>query len=129
MRRRTAKWVWIAGQALLWSVLLGFLALLALPRVTQIDIFVVRGGSMAPTIERGAVAIVDTHARTPIVGDIVSFREPPNVLVTHRVVALRDGGFITRGDANKTDDPLVRHSPMSLAPWPSPYRTWATSST
>jgi signal peptidase len=108
IRKRTAKWLWMAGQALLWGVLLCFLALLVIPRVSPFDILIVRGGSMAPTVNRGAIAIVDTRARTPHVGDIVSFHEPPRVLVTHRVVALRDGGFITRGDANKTDDPLVR---------------------
>ncbi|MDE3095506.1 MAG: signal peptidase I [Chloroflexota bacterium] len=108
MQRRTARWLWKAALALLWGVLLGFLALLVLPRITPFQILIVRGGSMAPTIGRGAIVIVDTRARTPRVGDIVSFHEPPGVLVTHRVVALRNGGFITRGDANKTDDPIVR---------------------
>lgn len=108
MRMRTAKWLWMATQAGLWAVLLGFLALLVLPRISPFDILIVRGGSMAPTIDRGAVAIVDTRARMPRVGDIASFREPPHKLVTHRVVALRDGGFVTRGDANKANDPLVR---------------------
>jgi signal peptidase I len=110
MRSRIPKLLWVAGQTLLWGILLGFLALLLLPRISPFDVLIVRGGSMAPTIDRGAIAIVDTHARAPRVGDIVSFHEPPHVVVTHRVVALRDGGFITRGDANKTDDPLVRQS-------------------
>ncbi len=108
MLRRTARWSWMTAQALLWGVLLCFLALVALPRVSPFDVLIVRGGSMAPTIDRGAVAIVDTRARTPHIGNIVSFREPPHVVVTHRVVALRDGGLITRGDANQSDDPIVR---------------------
>ena len=108
MGRRIAAWLWLPAQGLLWGILLAFLALLALPHISPFDVLIVRGGSMAPTIERGAIAIVDTHARTPGVGDIVSFHEPPHVLVTHRIIALRDGGFITRGDANKSDDPTIR---------------------
>jgi signal peptidase len=109
-RIRAARWAWVAAQAVLWWALLCFLVLLAIPRVTHFDILIVRGGSMQPTIARGGIAIIDRGARSPSVGDITAFHDPRGMLVTHRVVALKDGGYITRGDANKHDDPLVRRT-------------------
>ena len=46
-----------ALQLALWSVLLGFFVLVAIPRITPLDVLVVRGGSMEPTIAVGSVLI------------------------------------------------------------------------
>jgi len=122
-RARAARWTWIGAQALLWTLLLCFLALLAVPRVTQFDILIVRGGSMQPTIARGGIAIIDRHDHTPKVGQVAAFHDPLGMLVTHRVVELKDGGYITRGDANKDDDPLVRQPPdvKGVVRWSAPH--------
>ncbi|HEY7525511.1 MAG TPA: signal peptidase I [Candidatus Limnocylindria bacterium] len=95
---------WRAIQVGLWIALLGFLALFALGRFTPYEALVVRSGSMAPTIATGSVTIVDRAAQTPEVGDIVSFRTADGSLVTHRVVGITDAGFLTRGDANPSND-------------------------
>ena len=92
------------GQLALWALLLGFLLLVALPRFTPFDVLVVRGGSMEPTIHLGSVVIVDRGARTPAVGSVASFRDPESGIVTHRVVALDGSGYVTKGDANRTED-------------------------
>ena len=98
------------GQLLLWGVLLGFLALLVLPRVSSADVLIVRGGSMEPAIHVGSIVIVDRAARTPAVGTSTAFRDGNGAIVTHRVVSVDETGYETKGDANAKAD-LGRRSP------------------
>jgi signal peptidase len=73
-------------------------------------IFVVRTGSMSPTIDTGSLLIV-TEAKPSEFkeGDILTYKVNSDI-VTHRIREIRigeDGGklvFITRGDANNVDD-------------------------
>lgn len=95
-------------QLVLWIVLLGFVALVGLSRVTPYEALVVRSGSMEPTIATGSIVIVDRAARSPAVGAIVSFREPDGSVVTHRIVGVEGGQFVTRGDANQNPDAIHR---------------------
>ena len=74
--------------------------------------FVIGGGSMAPTIPRGSLVIVEPakgQALQP--GDIATFRTAQGVVVTHRqtrVVERPDGSWYeTRGDANAQPDPAL----------------------
>lgn len=107
--RRPAKILWTLLQTLLWGALLSFLALLAIPRVSHFEILVVRSGSMEPAIRTGGIVLIDTSARDLRIGDIASFRDAQGGnVITHRVVALRDGGFVTRGDANQSADAPLR---------------------
>jgi signal peptidase len=94
----------VTTQGILWIVLLGFIALVALPRFTSLDVLIVRGGSMEPAVALGSVIIIDRDAREPDVGDIVSFREADGSIITHRVVAADAGIYTTKGDANETAD-------------------------
>ncbi len=73
---------------------------------------VMQTGSMRPLINPGDLVVirpVPVEAIHP--GDLITFREPTGsqVVVTHRVVRIEntDEGiaFVTRGDANLTDDP------------------------
>jgi len=71
--------------------------------------FIVLSGSMEPAIMTGDIVLdkeVDTD--TLKVGDIISYREGPNTVVTHRIKEIKtDGGskkFITQGDANNAED-------------------------
>jgi signal peptidase len=96
-------------QLALWSVLLGFLVLVAIPRFTSLDVLVVRGGSMEPTISVGSVLVIDRASRSPVEGTVTSFRQPDGSVVTHRVIALLRGEYVTKGDANERPD-LERRS-------------------
>lgn len=76
--------------------------------------YVITGGSMGGTIERGSlmwakeVPVADLR-----VGDVITYTPPrgagPAGLVTHRIVAIRSEGgrrvFRTKGDANGAADP------------------------
>jgi signal peptidase len=78
-----------------------------LPLAFGMHTFVVRSGSMTPTIDTGDLVI--SQPIKPIeaqIGDIVMFKDPDGTgrLISHRVraVRVREGRvhFVTRGDAN-----------------------------
>lgn len=78
------------------------------PQVVGADeAYVVRSGSMEPAYEVGDVVFVErVDPETVQVGDVVTFRTR-SVLVTHRVVEVRDGpAFVVKGDANHHPDPV-----------------------
>jgi len=66
-------------------------------------VYVVRTGSMIPTIPPKSAVIVEKGVYR--VGHVISF-ESPNGVVTHRLVKRQAGGtLVTKGDANRTVDP------------------------
>lgn len=67
----------------------------------------VQTGSMEPTIPTYSVCLVTTRVNYDdlAVGDIVVYARPSDGRqIIHRVVELTDGGAITKGDANYSDD-------------------------
>ena len=68
----------------------------------------VKSGSMEPAIPTGSVVFVkDVPAEQAKVGDVITYRDDGDNLITHRVVERYTAGeslrFVTKGDAN--DDP------------------------
>jgi signal peptidase len=64
--------------------------------------YVVASNSMAPAIDSGSLVYVqDTGEYDP--GDVITFTEGERI-VTHRVVAASDSGYVTKGDANDGRD-------------------------
>lgn len=85
-------------------------------RILEYEAYVVRTGSMAPTIPSGSVVVVEPVSPLALrEGDILSYRRPaaPPITVTHRIVFLRLNEdernpaprIRTQGDANGTPDP------------------------
>lgn len=65
---------------------------------------VVTSGSMEDTLSIGDVVIVKPK-KNYLLGDIITFRVGGgDTLVTHRIVGEHSKGFITKGDANNTED-------------------------
>lgn len=64
---------------------------------------VVVSGSMEPTFHTGSVAFVKQGAGYKI-GDPVAFTVE-GAYVTHRLEREEDGLYVTKGDANKSEDP------------------------
>ena len=68
-------------------------------------------GSMDPTIKEGSLIIVkEVNEQSIKVGDIITYNfDDSNNITTHRVVDVIQGEegkeFVTRGDANNTNDP------------------------
>ena len=59
--------------------------------------------SMTPTIDKGDLFFINPLARNPGVGDVMVFRANGRWTV-HRVVAVTQDGYITKGDANVATD-------------------------
>ncbi len=115
--RRTPR-----GRRLLrWTVNLGILTITLLclawlaPSAFGYDRYVITGGSMSGTFEKGSVVF---EKPVPVedleVGDIITYQPPPEAgtqaLVTHRIIKIEPaegGGFLftTQGDANADPDP------------------------
>jgi len=104
------KTAYIIFVVLLIGVAGVFLASL-LPIPGNIELKIVKSGSMEPTIKTGSIVVVKP-VETYAVGDIVTFgkdsaREIPT---THRIVSIREGErgtiFSTKGDANEEADPM-----------------------
>ena len=103
-----------AGTALMAVVMLGCAAWV-LPAALGYDRYVITGGSMSGTFEKGSIAL---ERQVPVgklrVGDVITYQPPPDSgttsLVTHRIVSIRPGEdgrplLRTKGDANDSRDP------------------------
>ncbi len=92
-------------------------ALMLVPGLIGLDRYVITGGSMSGTFERGALVF---ERKVPVadleVGDVITYLPPADSgiaeLVTHRIVSIAanpDGSdapvFRTQGDANAAADP------------------------
>lgn len=78
-------------------------SVLMIPSVIGIRPFIVMSGSMEPEIMTGSIAFIDTKNQEADAGDIITFHTG-DALVTHRVFAIRDGLYQTKGDANDQPD-------------------------
>jgi signal peptidase len=104
---------WSLNLAIL-TVTLGCLAWLA-PSAFGYSRYVITGGSMSGTIEKGSVVFEKAVGVDELeVGDVITYQPPAdagtNALVTHRIVDMEpdEGGgvlFTTQGDANAKPDP------------------------
>lgn len=69
--------------------------------------FCARGRSMMPTIQDGDVLCVEPLGRMPKRGDIVLFFRQGE-FKAHRIVEIRPGEFVARGDAGIESDGIVK---------------------
>jgi signal peptidase len=87
------------------------------PAALGLSHYVIVGGSMTGTIDRGSVAFDEQVPVSALrVGDVITYNPPSDApaadstsLVTHRIVSIRPGRgrpvFRTKGDANQAPDP------------------------
>lgn len=70
--------------------------------------YTVATGSMEPKLHVGSV-VFTLPASQYHVGNIITFNRG-DISITHRIYAIKNGAYITKGDANKTADtqPVVR---------------------
>ena len=95
----------VLGTLILLGVIAAFIPL-TVPRLMGYEIYEVVSGSMEPEIPVGSVIYVKAaEPETIEEGDIIVFSRDGS-MVTHRVQENRyvEGEFITKGDANRTDD-------------------------
>lgn len=109
-----------------------------LPTAFGLDRYVITGGSMSGTFEKGSIAFEE---QVPVdrlrVGDVITYLPPADsgttTLVTHRIVTIRPGedGLLvlrTKGDANDSRDPWhfsLTGSSQPVVRFTVPYVGWA----
>jgi signal peptidase len=113
----------VAGLVLSFAAGAALLAIVGL-RLAGYAPLVVLSGSMEPALPVGSV--VFTHqvpAASVAPGQVITFERPgpTHELITHRVVAVRDGAFRTKGDANAAIDPWTIRYPAGQA-WVEAFR-------
>lgn len=84
-------------------------AVFLIMRLIGLSPYIVQSGSMEPEISTGAVAFINTRQTNPEVGDIITYSLESGgssgaAFVTHRVYAVEDGLYVTKGDANDAPD-------------------------
>lgn len=99
-------------------LVLSLAVLFLLPGLAGYDRYVITGGSMSGTFERGSLVFTkEIPVNTLRAGDIITYMPPPdsgiNELVTHRIENVEASAngplFRTKGDANASSDPWVFH--------------------
>ena len=99
-----------------WVIMAIFLAIAFLTALSAFEtplstkIFVVESGSMSPALQPGSLIVVKPESDYRE-GDIITFKKEPEANIktrgattTHRIVRKEDELFITKGDANETED-------------------------
>lgn len=71
--------------------------------------YIVESGSMSPEIETGSICFINKKAdyNEMNVGDIIAFKLDTGAFVTHRIYAITEEGFTTKGDANLVIDNVI----------------------
>jgi signal peptidase I len=96
-------------------LLAGLAALMLVPALFGLQRYVITGGSMTGTYDRGSLVFDRVVATDGLrVGDVITYTPPPDAgvsgRVTHRIHSIRRGPggtavYRTKGDANRTPDP------------------------
>lgn len=104
MKRKNRIWnlFLLVLRMILWSVSVLGLSLF-LPSLAGIRTYAVLSGSMEPEILTGSVVFVNSHERTPEIGDVITY-QMGQIKVTHRVKKIHEEGYETAGDANELSD-------------------------
>ena len=77
--------------------------------IIGIEPSVVQSGSMEPQIETGSVCFINKLTKYEDIkeNDVIAFKLPTGVGVTHRVIKITNDGFKTKGDNNDTEDLMI----------------------
>lgn len=86
------------------GVLIAVIAIIVMPGVFGMKPYIVLSGSMEPTISTGGVVWINTHETDVQINDVAAYELTKGTYVTHRIVDIRDGEYIFKGDANDTED-------------------------
>lgn len=75
-----------------------------LPTINGYGTLEVISGSMEPTIDVGDLIIVNTKYDELKENDIITFYDEKGSFVTHRIIEIKDGEYVTKGDNNNSED-------------------------
>ena len=94
----------IAGRVVIGGLVILLAGLAFIFFVPGYNLYLVRSGSMEPTIHVGDLIITGPVGSSITKGEIVTFQTNNNI-VTHRIYSENAGTYRTKGDANDASDP------------------------
>jgi signal peptidase I len=107
---KTLKILWSIFSWVLFAALIALIILTISSNTSLISgyrTFLIQSGSMEPSIMTGDVVIVQNR-REYFPGEVITFKNNQNRVITHRITEIESESdppqFITKGDANRTDD-------------------------
>lgn len=65
--------------------------------------YIVLSGSMEPTIQTGSICFINERNIDLELNDVICYKSG-DMNITHRVVEITNGGYVTKGDNNDTRD-------------------------
>ncbi len=106
--------------------------LFIIPAAFGLQRYVITGTSMSGSIDRGSVVFSEVVPVTDLeVGDVITYQPPSETgidhLVTHRIVAIEDDQFRTKGDAVPEADPWtfeLESASQARVEYDIPYVGW-----
>lgn len=98
MKQLTFKYILGRSKALIFPILLSMFILCT-------DIRYLESGSMAPTLPTGSLVITSAFIK-PHIGSVCAYTHN-GIIVVHRIMAESENGYIFKGDANNTVDPIA----------------------
>ena len=69
----------------------------------NIRYLVIKSGSMQPTLNIKDIVLIKKQD-SYMVGDIITYKDDNNNLITHRIIEKQGNSFITKGDNNNVED-------------------------
>ena len=101
---------WILYIAILVGLVYGIPKGLAFVLKTEHPMATITSGSMWPSLKKGDfVLIKGINSKEEIkVGDIVVYKNPKGFTI-HRIIQMDEDTFVTKGDANNTNDPPIKY--------------------
>jgi len=105
-----AKFIWLPVLALIYFSLLNTIS--SAPGLNlPIQSYIIKSGSMESTIMTGDLILIDSNPYQVKTGDIITFKDPKDRVVTHRISKVIEAGGViqifTKGDNNQAADPYV----------------------
>lgn len=90
---------------LICNMVINFVSVNYVAKFGNYALFDVNGNSMNPTLKDGDLIVIKTNESDYKVGDIISFVDTDEVIVTHKIVEIKENGcMITKGDNRDTVD-------------------------
>lgn len=82
---------------------LGFIIKKNINNIMSIKCFIIKSGSMQPTLNIKDI-IITKKEKEYYIGDIITYNVNDEYFVTHRIVKRDEENFITKGDNNNCED-------------------------